>query len=146
GQRTEIVRIDELEQMLREARELGLELQLHARSEERESLEEPLDIRVRDLRRAVDAEAAGDLRILLGELRAHLAKVVQLALVVAQKARIHSAHRSVQTYSAAASVHRSDLPFRQDRIAGLEIHLGLQIQRLRGRLRPDLSLDAKHER
>src|SRR5258705_386255 len=90
--RRQVVRVDDLEQRLREARELGIELQLDARGEEAEALEQPLDVGVGDLE-AVHAEPRGNLRKLLRELRAHLAEMLQLEVVVLQQPRIHQATR-----------------------------------------------------
>src|SRR5262245_47281922 len=74
--------------MVREPRELGIELELHARGQEREALEQSFDIRVRDVE-TTEAETARDLRILGGELGAYLAHELELALVVLQQARVH---------------------------------------------------------
>ena len=70
--------------MLREAREFGVELHLHARGEKAEAFEQPLDIRVGAFE-AFQPEAPGDLRKLLRELAAHLAQVLKFLAVVAQK-------------------------------------------------------------
>ena len=45
----QIVRVDHLQQRLREGRELRLHLHLHARGQEREPFQQPFDIGVRDL-------------------------------------------------------------------------------------------------
>ncbi len=82
------MRIDHLEQVLREARELGVDLELHACGEKREPLEEPFDIGIGTLE-AVEPQASRDLRKLLRELPAHLAHVLQLAVVVVQNPWIH---------------------------------------------------------
>jgi hypothetical protein len=47
--------VDGFEQVLREAGELGIDLQLHAGSHERETLEQSLHVRIRALE-AVQAE------------------------------------------------------------------------------------------
>ena len=88
GQRREEVRIDHLEQPLREARELGVHLELDARREEAEALEQPLDIRVADLD-AAHAQAARDLRIALRELGTELVHVGEFAVVVVEQPRVH---------------------------------------------------------
>ena len=41
------MRIDDLEQRLREARELGVELQMNARGQEADAFDQPLDVRDR---------------------------------------------------------------------------------------------------
>src|SRR5690606_12433642 len=69
---------------------LRVELELDARRQERETFEQPLDVGIGDLE-AFHAEPAGDLRKLARELRAHLADVLQLAVVVAQETRVHYA-------------------------------------------------------
>ena len=56
--------------------------------EKRETFEQPLDVRIGALE-PVDAEASGDARIALRELRAHLAHELQLAVVVLEQPRIH---------------------------------------------------------
>ena len=66
--RREVMRIDDLEQRLREARKLRLELELNAGGEERDTLEQPLDIRIVDFE-AVHPEARRYLWELFGELR-----------------------------------------------------------------------------
>ena len=76
------------EQVLREARKLGVDLELDARGQEGEALEQALDVGVGALE-GLEAEAAGDLGELLGELLPRLADVLQLAVVVAEQARIH---------------------------------------------------------
>ena len=63
--RREIVGIDDLEKRLREPRELGVELQLHAGGEKRGAFEQPLHVRIGNLEPA-HAEARGN----LGELPA----------------------------------------------------------------------------
>src|SRR5690606_20670625 len=87
-QRREVMRVHQLQQVLREARKLRVDLELNARRQKGEALEQPLDVRIRDLG-ALDAEPAGDLRELLRELRAHLPHVLELAVVIAQQTRIH---------------------------------------------------------
>ncbi len=81
--------IDRFEQVLHEARLLGFDLQLDARRHEGKAFEQPLDIRVGDLD-AVHRQARRDLRKLVRELRAHLAQVAELVVVVAQQARVHA--------------------------------------------------------
>ena len=89
----EVVRVDDLEQPLGEARELGVELELHARAEERGAFEQPLDVGIGDLD-ALHPQAAGDLGELLGELGSQLAEVAELAVVVVEETRIHVACRA----------------------------------------------------
>ena len=83
--RRQVVRVDDLEQRLREARELGVELELHARGQKADALEQPLDVRIGDLE-AAHAEPRGDLGKLLRELGAHLAQMLQLEVVVLRAA------------------------------------------------------------
>ena len=82
------LRVDDLEQALREARELGVELELHPAGQEGRALEQSLDVGVVHLD-AVDAQPRGDLRELLRELGTHLAQVLQFLVVVAQQSRVH---------------------------------------------------------
>src|SRR3546814_4460009 len=82
------MRVHHLQQMPREDREFGIELQLHARREEGEALQEPLHIGVGAVE-CVEAQPGGDLRIFAGELAAHLADVRQFLIVELQEARIH---------------------------------------------------------
>jgi hypothetical protein len=83
------VRIDVLEQVLGEARELRLDLQLHARREESEPLEQPLHVGIGAFQ-AFEAEAGSDLRELLGKLGPHAAQQRKLLFVEAEEARIHA--------------------------------------------------------
>ena len=82
------LRVDDLQQPLREARELGVELQLDAAGQEREAFEQAFDVGVGDLQ-ALDAQPGSDLRELLRELGAHLAQMAQFLVVVAEQARVH---------------------------------------------------------
>ena len=79
---------NEVEQALREPRKLRVELQLHARGEKREALEQPFDVRVGNFD-AFHAQPAGDLRELAREFRTHLADVLELAVVVSEESRVH---------------------------------------------------------
>ncbi len=63
-------------------------LQLHARGEEGEALQQPLHVGVLHLEPA-ETEPGRDLGELGGELGAHVAHEAQLALVEPQQARIH---------------------------------------------------------
>src|SRR5690606_234651 len=86
--RGEVVRIQHREQALGEARELAVDLELHACGQEREALEEPLHVRIRALE-PIEPEPARDLRILARELAAELAQVLELAPVVREQAFVH---------------------------------------------------------
>lgn len=79
--RRQVIGVDDLQQALRKARELGVHFQLHARGEEGEALHQALDIGIRHVD-AAHAETARDLRILFGELGAHLTQIGQLAVVI----------------------------------------------------------------
>ncbi len=101
------MRIDNLEQRLREARKLRVDLQLHPGRQERGAFKQPLDVRICDLE-GVHAEPTRDLRKLLGELRAHLAEMSQLALVVLQEAGIHYVTRDgARSATSTCPVSRS---------------------------------------
>jgi hypothetical protein len=73
--------VDDLQQALRETREFCVHFQLHARGEEGEAFHQALDIRVRHVD-AAHAEAARNLRVLFGELGAHLTQIGQFAVVI----------------------------------------------------------------
>jgi hypothetical protein len=66
------VRVKHLQQALGEAWELGVELELHTRSEESGTLKQALDVRIVNLN-ALHPEAASDFGKCLCELGAHLA-------------------------------------------------------------------------
>ena len=105
--RREVVRVDDLEQRLGEARELGVDLQLHPRRHEAGAFEQPLHVRVGHLE-AAHAEPGGDLRELLGELAAHLAKMLKLEVVVVEETGIHYATRvGARSATSTCPVSRS---------------------------------------
>ena len=78
------MRIEHLEQRLGDLRELVVDLEVDARREKRERLDQPLDVRILALA-ALEQQPAGDLRVLLGELRRHPADERQLAFVVGEQ-------------------------------------------------------------
>ena len=82
----EVVRIDHLQQRLREGRELRLQLELDARGEQREAFEQPLDIGIGDIE-AAEVQTRGDLRELAGEFPAGLAHERELGFVMIAAAR-----------------------------------------------------------
>ena len=100
--RREVVRVDDLEQRLGEARELRLHLELNAGREEGDPFEQPLDVRIRHLE-AGHPQPGGDLRELLGELGTHLAQVLQFSVVVPEQARVHYFTRE-ETRSAISTL------------------------------------------
>ena len=104
------MRVDHLQQVLGEHRVLRVELQLHARGKKSEALQQPLDVRVGALE-TFQPESPGDLGIFARKLAAHLADVLQLAVVVAQQARIH-AHQPKPSETRNAPVSRSTSVFR----------------------------------
>ncbi len=118
------MRIDDFEQRLGEARKLGVDLQLDARGEKGGPLDQPLDVRVRHLESA-HAEPRGNLRKLLRKLRAHLAEMSELALVVVQQTGIHyTARVGARSATSTCPVSRS---------------ISVRTQKLeRQRLRPEL--------
>src|SRR6185369_568909 len=85
--------VDHLQHVLGEPRKLRVQLQVDTRRQEREALEQPLDIRIGALER-LEPEAARDLGVLAGELSAQLTDVLKLAPVVLQQPRIHLRTRS----------------------------------------------------
>ena len=122
----EVMRVDDFEERLGEARELGVELELHPRRQERESLQQTLDIRVSDLDSA-HAEAGSHLGVFLRELLAHFAQVLQLVVVVVGEPRIHlrRSRRRISDFDAAR----------------LEVDLGPDQQFERHGLSPQLARD-----
>ena len=84
--------IDRFQQVLDQARMLGVDLQLHARGHERKTFEQALDVGVGHLH-AVHRQARRDLRELLRKLRPHLAQMRELVAVQAQQARVHQGLR-----------------------------------------------------
>ena len=82
------MRVDQLEQVLRELGKLGIDFELYPRGHEREALKQAFDIRVR----AVDTfhtKTTGDFRKLAGKLTTHLPNMIQLLVIVAKKSWIH---------------------------------------------------------
>jgi hypothetical protein len=86
--RAHVVRAQHLKQALREAREFGVELELHARRQETERLDQALDVGVGDLD-ALHSQAARDLRMRSREFAGGLAHVGELLVVVVQQVRVH---------------------------------------------------------
>ena len=88
--------------MLGEARELGIELELHAGREERHAFEQTLDIGVGAGVR-VERQPAGDRRMRRRELAAQVAQEPQLGLVVAEEAPVHQRASAGRTLAAPSS-------------------------------------------
>ena len=126
----QVMRVDHLQQRLREGRELRLHLHLDAGGQEREALQQALDIGVGDLG-AADAEPGRDLGELGRELAAHVAHEGEFRLVQPQQARVHQG--------------RFPLTLGDDRHPGLEFDRGLEEQLLRHGLGPQLPADLQHE-
>ena len=82
------MRIHHLQQVLRETGKLRVQLQLNARGEERERLQQSLDVGIGAFKR-LDAEAARDLRKLPGKLLAGFSNILQFAVVVGEQPRVH---------------------------------------------------------
>jgi len=83
----QVAGVDEFEQVLREARVLGVLLVVHARGQEGEAFEQTLHVRIDALatgRRLLEREPACDLRVLARELRGSVADVQQFLPVVAE--------------------------------------------------------------
>ncbi|SUY26623.1 Uncharacterised protein [Burkholderia oklahomensis] len=85
-----VVRIKHFQQPAREARELRVELDLHARGHEAERLDQPFDVRIGHFAR-LHAKAPRDLRVRLRELGGELAHVDQFLVVVVEQSRVHCA-------------------------------------------------------
>ncbi len=128
--RRQVMRVDHFQQVLGEHRVLGIELQLDARRQEGEALQQAFDIGIGAFE-AFQAKPTGDLRVLARELAAHLADVLQLPVVVAQQSRIHGQSAEALRYLEAA---------------GFQVHLGLQVEVQGNRLRPHLRLDVEDQR
>ena len=92
-QRPDEMRIDDTQQRLGNLRKLVVDLQVDARRQKGKAFQQPLHVRIVALGRLQD-QPRGDLGILLGELRAQLAHVRQLALVVQQQVIPHSGPRT----------------------------------------------------
>ena len=75
GRGRQIVRVNDLEERLGEARELGVQLELYTGGQERDALDQPLDVRIRNLE-AAHAQPGGDLGKLLRELGAHFPQML----------------------------------------------------------------------
>ncbi len=90
------MRVDRLEDVLREARELGVELELESRGLEGEAFQQPLDVRVGRPFLGVlgEGEPARDLRELMRELGPGLTQVVKFAFVESQQPLVHRAYPS----------------------------------------------------
>src|SRR5262249_58128348 len=87
---------NDFQQVLGEARYLGVELEANAGSQEAEALEQPLHVRVGHFGR-IERQARGDLGKRLGELGAHLPHVLQLLRVVAEHAGVHQRDSATRT-------------------------------------------------
>ncbi len=79
--RREVVRVEDVEQRLGDFGELVVDLQVDATGEKRERFDHALDVRILALV-VLEQQPPGDLRVLVGELRPHLPKKAELALVV----------------------------------------------------------------
>src|SRR3954454_25153526 len=78
------MRIQNVQQSFRNLRELIVQLVMHSAAEKCERLDQALHMRVLAGIR-LEHQPAGDLRVLLPELRRHLADESQLALVVGEQ-------------------------------------------------------------
>ena len=86
--RRQIVRVDDLQQMLGESRELVVHLELHPPRQEAETLQQPLDVGISALE-PLQPQPPGDLRELAGEFPAQLAQVLEFSVVVFEQTGIH---------------------------------------------------------
>src|SRR5690606_14522157 len=75
--------IDRAEQRFGDARELVIELEVHACGQERESLEQPLDVGI-VAARGLQQQPRCDLRVALAEFRTETPEIRQLPLVILQ--------------------------------------------------------------
>ncbi len=108
----QVVRVDDLEQPLREARELRVHLELYPCREERGTFEEALDVGIGDLD-ALHAEASRDLGKLLPEFRAELPEVAEFAVEVVEEPRVHQPAGPVCSCSTTSPLSRSRLDRRR---------------------------------
>ena len=114
GDGRQVVRVDQLEQVLGEAGELRIDLQLHPRGQKGEPLQQSLHVGVGALER-LQPQSPRDLGKLAGELPAHLPQVLELAVVVVKQPRVHGlilgAHRrQTHHYPAPAASTTWTLP------------------------------------
>ena len=122
--------VHDSEKVLRELRMARIELQLYARRQECERLDQPLDIGVSDLE-GIHAEPRGDARIGARKLDSGLAQKAQFGVVIVEQPRIHG--------SAGLGIGNDD-------IRRFDVNLRPEQQPLRRWLAPQLGLDAKHQR
>src|SRR2546423_15059233 len=97
------MRVDNLEDRLADLGKLVVDLEMHARGEKGERLDESLDVWILALVR-FEQQPPSDLGVTLGELRAHTTDVGELALVVVQQLLTHRAsprHRSRRSRNEA---------------------------------------------
>ena len=85
---SQVMRVDDFEQMLGKTRKLFVDLELNASRHEREALQKTLDVGVRTFQ-PLQSEASGDLREIPCELTAHLANVLKFTVVIFEQPWIH---------------------------------------------------------
>lgn len=90
GNRPHVVGIENAQHRAGDFGKFVVDLEMDARREKREGFEHALDVRVFALI-GLDEEARGDLGVLAGKFRAHLAQEGQLAFVVEQQIVTHRA-------------------------------------------------------
>jgi len=119
GGRSQVVRVDHRQQVLGEAREFRVDLQLHARSQEGEAFEQALHVGIGTLER-LEPQPPGDLRELARELSPELAQILQLAVIVGEKPVVHQSVRARFAVNPGQwSPRRRSCPFRdRDRFGG----------------------------
>ena len=113
----EEIGVDHLQQVVGEALVLGVELQVHARGEEREAVEQPFDVGV-GAAVGAQAEPVGDARVVRGELAGEIAHEAQLLLVVAQESPVHQATASAPSTRALPSSRSSSVRTRRVSASG----------------------------
>ena len=94
--RREEVRVEHAEQRVADLAEVVVEAHADARGEQREGLDQPLDVRIAAARR-VELEASGDLGVALREIGRQVADEVELALVVVEEVVARGHQRSPRT-------------------------------------------------
>ena len=145
GRRAKIMRIDGLEDRLRELRKLGVELELHAGGKVREPLEQPLDERIgaRFLGLGVEGQTARDLGKLPRELRRHVPQMVEFVVIESQEAAVHREESAGRAFSRRGFIAPVAFSSLQDDRAVFDVEGGLDEKLFGKRLRPQFPADFK---
>ena len=82
------MRIEDVEQSLGDLREIIVDAQMHARRQQRERFDHPLDVGI-FATVGFQQQPGGDLGMLVGELRSHLAQEGEFAFVIISQLIAH---------------------------------------------------------